>query len=78
MWSRWKMQLSYGLIWSVVMTVLTIGMDAKEKGFFEQFLESGTWIRFGINFVLGTFFLGYFAWRSARQRKKEDEIKRQD
>lgn len=63
---RWKMQLIWGVLFALIMTLLHVASEAKEKGFWPQFAEPRVQIMALVHFFGGTFILGYLQWRSMK------------
>ncbi len=66
---RWKYQLQYGLVWGLVVTLITFLFGLTQKTIDES-LTLGLLLRGLIYCVIGVFVLGYFQWR-ARQKPRQ-------
>ncbi len=60
---RWKSQVSYGLIWGGVFTIIMILFGLNEKPL-RELLTFHALIRSTLMTLFGIFVLGYFRWKT--------------
>jgi uncharacterized protein YacL len=58
---RWKYQLKVGLIWGLLMTLMSTFLN--DKTVTEEIKSVGIYLKFLLNFVVGTLVMGYLFWK---------------
>lgn len=73
--NRWKFQIVFGSIWALVVSIVLMLIDLRDKSFAEQFDSPALYIRTGLTFVLGIFVFAYFVYRQNLKRmQKTDDV----
>jgi hypothetical protein len=68
---RWKFQLVFGSLWALLVSVVLIIIDLKDKGLAEQFSGPGVYIRTAITFLIGIFGFAYYMWKQQLRRREK-------
>lgn len=67
---RWKMQIIFGTVWTLVVTATLAIMDLQQQTFSEQLSSPGFWVRFVLTLIIGIFGLGYYQWKQKVKREQ--------
>jgi len=68
--NRWKTAIKFGLIWGVIMSILTLLFDLHEKSLEAIIGSQGFWFRSLGYTILGIFPVGYFSYLREKPESK--------
>lgn len=71
MTERWNYQIKQGLLYGLIMSVLSAGFELQEKTFEEAFMSYRFLIRLLIFIVVGIFLIGYLNWKEKQKQLKK-------
>lgn len=71
--NRWKFQLIFGGIWALVVSVILVLIDLRERSLEDQLNGPGFYIRTGLTFILGIFVFAYIVYKQNLRRIQRSE-----